>query len=133
LKSGKLVYITGARISALFKEAVKAVNPTVLKTELARYSAHSIRVWACVLLDEAGMSPEFIMSRLRWAGNSFRMYLRDTEVIQNKHLDVLREALQAIIDLIEYNEESSMLQLDTGLSIVSIDDEMDDDYEDDMD
>jgi hypothetical protein len=133
MKGDKLVYITGARISALFKEAVKAVNPTVSKAELARYSAHSIRVWACVLLDEAGMSPEFIMARLRWAGNSFRMYLRDTEAIQNKHLDVLREASQAIIDLIEFNEEASLLQLDTGLSIVSLDEDMDDDYQDEMD
>ena len=61
------------------------------------------------------------------------MYLRDTEAIQNKHLDVLREASQAIIDLIEFNEEASLSQLDTGLSIVSIDEDMDDDYEDDMD
>jgi len=133
MKKDKLVYITGTRISALFKEAVKVVNPTVSKADLARYSAHSIRVWACVLLDEAGMSPEFIMSRLRWMGNSFRMYLRDTEAIQNKHLDVLREASQAIIDLIEFNEESSMSQIDTGLSVVSLDEDMDDDYEDDMD
>lgn len=133
LKCDKLVYITGPRISALFKEAVKAVNPTVTKAELARYSAHSIRVWACVLLDEAGMSPEFIMARLRWAGNSFRMYLRDTEAIQNKHLDVLKEASQAIIDLIEHNEDMSLSQLDAGMSIVSLDDDMGDDYEDEMD
>ena len=59
-------------------------------------------------------------------GNSFRMYLRDTEAI-------LREASQAIVDLIEFNEESSMSQLDTGLSVVSLDEDMDDDYEDDMD
>ena len=133
MKGDKLVYIIGTRISALFKEAVKVVNPTVSKADLARYSAHSIRVWACVLLDEAGMSPEFIMSRLRWMGNSFRMYLRDTEAIQNKHLDVLREASQAIIDLIEFNEESLLSQLDTGMSVVSLDEDMDDDYEDDMD
>ena len=66
-------------------------------------------------------------------GNSFRMYLRDTEAIQNKHLDVLREASQAIIDLIEFNEESLLSQLDTGMSVVSLDEDMDDDYEDDMD
>jgi hypothetical protein len=61
------------------------------------------------------------------------MYLRDTEAIQNKHLDVLREASQAIIDLIEFNEESLLSQLDTGMSVVSLDEDMDDDYEDDMD
>jgi hypothetical protein len=61
------------------------------------------------------------------------MYLRDTEAIQNKHLDVLREASQAIIDLIEFKEESLLSQLDTGMSVVSLDEDMDDDYEDDMD
>jgi hypothetical protein len=61
------------------------------------------------------------------------MYLRDTEAIQNKHLEVLREASQAIIDLIEFNEESLLSQLDTGMSVVSLDEDMDDDYEDDMD
>ena len=73
---GTLVYLTGKRIANLFREAVKAIHPQTSKAELNRYSAHSLRVWACVLLDEAGMSPEFIMARLRGMGNSFRMYLR---------------------------------------------------------
>ena len=47
------------------------------------------------------MSPEFIKSRLRWMGNSFRMYLRDTAIIQDKHRDVLRAASQEIIDLLD--------------------------------
>jgi len=63
---GKLAYLTGKRIAALFREAVKKEYPNTPKDELAWYSAHSLRVWACVLLDEAGMTPEFIMSRLRW-------------------------------------------------------------------
>ena len=73
---GTLVYLTGKRIANLFRKAVKAIHPKTSKAELQRYSAHSLRVWACILLDEAGMSPEFIMARLRWMGNSFRMYLQ---------------------------------------------------------
>ncbi len=46
------------------------------------------------------MTPEFIMACLRWMGNSFRMYLRDTGIIQNKHHDVLRAESQKIINLI---------------------------------
>ncbi len=46
------------------------------------------------------MTPEFIMARLRWMGNSFRMYLRDSGIIQDKHRNVLRAASQEIIDLI---------------------------------
>ena len=33
-------------------------------------------------------------------GNSFRMYLRNTGIIQDKHRDFLRAASQEIIDLI---------------------------------
>ena len=73
----KLVYLTGKRVAALFREAVKTIYPNMSKIDLARYSAHSLRVWACVLLDESGMSPHFIMSRLHWMGNFFCMYLRE--------------------------------------------------------
>ena len=33
-------------------------------------------------------------------GNSFRMYLRDTDVIQYKHLNILQAASQEVINLI---------------------------------
>jgi len=52
-------------------QAVEAIHPKTSDAELSRYSAHSLRVWACVLLDETGMTPEFIMARLRWMGTPF--------------------------------------------------------------
>ena len=70
------------------------------KEELKRYSAHSLCVWACVLLDEAGKSPEYIKKRLRWLGDSFRMYLRDTSIIQYQHVNALQAALQEVLNLI---------------------------------
>ena len=65
-------------------------------------------------------------------GNSFRMYLRDTNVIQDKHLDILRAALQEVIDLIGANTKALISELATGLTNVNLDDEMGD-YKDDMD
>ena len=79
-----------------------------------------------------GMSPHFIMSHLRWMGNSFRMYLRDTDVIQDKHLNILRAASQEVIDLIGADTEALMSEIATGLSNVELDNEMGE-YEDDMD
>ena len=55
-----------------------------------KYSSHSIRVWACVVLDEAGMPPDFIKKRLRWMGESYRVYLRDTNKINEKHVQALK-------------------------------------------
>ena len=78
------------------------------------------------------MTPHFIQACLRWMGNSFRMYLRDTGVIQDKHLDILRAASQEVIDLIENNIETQVADIAAGLTIVVLDNEMGD-YVDDMD
>jgi hypothetical protein len=59
-----------------------------------------LRVWACVLLDEAGKPPDYIKKRLRWLGDSFRMYLRDTAIIQHQHVDALLAAPQEVMVLI---------------------------------
>ncbi len=59
-----------------------------------------MRVWVCVLLDEAGKPPDYIKKRLHWLGDSFRMYLQDTLAIQLQHVDALREASREVMDLI---------------------------------
>ena len=64
-KNGEKLYLTGSKIAELFQKAVKSCSPDALKEELSTYSAYSIRVWACVLLDKAGKSPDFIKKRLR--------------------------------------------------------------------
>jgi hypothetical protein len=99
-KKAPLLYITGTRIATLLHEAVKKVRPSTLANNLKKYSAHSLCVWACVLLDKAGMSPSFIQKRLRWLGDSFKMYLRDTKAIQDKHLAALQSASSDVMALI---------------------------------
>ena len=76
------------------------------------------------------MSPEFIMARLRWMGNCFRMYLRDTGIIQDKHRNVLQAASQEIIDLIAGSSEN--IPTLAGLTTVEADNTMGK-YIDDMD
>jgi hypothetical protein len=65
LKKDALAYITGSRIAILFRAAARAVRPTISKEEVQQYSAHLLRVWACVLLDEAGKLPDYIKKHLR--------------------------------------------------------------------
>jgi hypothetical protein len=99
-KKGKVIYLTGNKIAELLRKAIKEVRPNTTLDELKGYSAHSLRVWACVLLDKAGKLPDFIKKRLRWLGDSFRMYLRDTAIIQHQHVDALLAASQEVMDLI---------------------------------
>jgi hypothetical protein len=43
---------------------------------------HSGKVWAPVLLDKAGMAPDFMKSRLRRLGKSYHLYLCNTSILQ---------------------------------------------------
>jgi hypothetical protein len=99
-KKAPLLYITGSRIATLLREAVKKVRPSTSADDLKKYSAHSLRVWACVLLDKAGMFPSFIQKRLHWLGDSLKMYLCDTKAIQDKHLAALQLASSNVMALI---------------------------------
>ncbi len=100
LKKDALAYITGSRIAILLRAAVKAVHPTISKEEEQRYSAHSLQVWACVLLDEAGKLLDYIKKRLCWLGDFFWMYLRNTRVIQDQHRKALRASSEEVMDLV---------------------------------
>jgi hypothetical protein len=59
-----------------------------------------MRVWACILLDKAGKSPDYIKKRLRWMGDSFQLYLRDTHVIQDQHREALWASSEEVMDLV---------------------------------
>ncbi len=91
-KKAPLLFITGSRIATLICKAVNKVQPSTSADDLKKYSTHILRVWACVLLDKAGMSLSFIQKRLCWLGGLFKMYLHDTKAIQDKHLAALQSA-----------------------------------------
>jgi hypothetical protein len=99
-KKALLLFITSSRIDTLLCEAVKNVQPSTSADDGKKYSAHSLHVWACVLLDEVGMSPSFIQKRLHWLGDSFKTYLCDTKAIQDKHLAALHLASAKVMALI---------------------------------
>ena len=112
-------YLTGKKVAEVLQRAVKKVQPGISKSDLSRYTAHSLRVWAAVLLDQQGKSPTFIKSRLRWLGDSYQLYLRDTPRMNQLHRDALSADSQEIIDLVS-NDNPGVE--DTTL-----------DYQDDMD
>jgi hypothetical protein len=64
-KSNTTKYLTGNKIVEVLCSIVKVVHPDLTKEELKKFSSHSGRVWALVLLDKAGMTPDFMKSHLR--------------------------------------------------------------------
>ncbi len=65
-KKGKVIYLTGNKIAKLLQKAVKEVQPDTNSDKLKRYSTHSLRVWACVLLNKAGKLLDYIKKRLQF-------------------------------------------------------------------
>ena len=57
--------------------AVYGLHPTKDKQALQKWSAHSLRVGACVLLHAMGFTPLDIQWLLRWRSNAFMAYLRN--------------------------------------------------------
>jgi hypothetical protein len=109
-------------VATLIREVVKREPPGITTANQNKYSAHSLHVWACVFLDEARKSPNYIRKRLRWMSDSFCMYLCDTRVIQDMHSEAFQSSLQEIIDLLEAQPED--VRRRSTLSNVTPDDNM---------
>lgn len=99
----ELKYITATRVADVLRKIAKKVHPNCPPDDIKRYSAHSVRVWACVLLDEAGQKPSFIQKRLRWLGDSYKIYLRDTQAINEQHRDALKKASKEVQTMLAQN------------------------------
>jgi hypothetical protein len=100
---GVVRYLTANKIAEVLQSIAKACHPDLSRDEIMRFSSHSIRVWAVILLDESGMNPDFIKSCLCWMGNLYRLYLRDTTVLQTKHISAHEQASNGFIMLFGKN------------------------------
>jgi hypothetical protein len=73
---GLVKYLTANKIADVHQTIARECHPDLTKDELMRFTSHSGRVWAVILLDEeAGMNPDFIKSQLHWRGDSYRLFL----------------------------------------------------------
>jgi hypothetical protein len=44
-------------------------------------------------------------SQLRWMGDSYKLYLRDTSILQHKHIDALKKESDELIKLLGTNKD----------------------------
>ena len=107
--NGVKKYLTGNKIAEILQLIAMVVHPDLTDKELKKFFSHSGRVWALVLLDEAGMTPDFMKSHLRWMGESYRLYLWDTSTLQYKHVDALKKESDKIHDSLDAIATSSLM------------------------
>jgi len=84
-KFGITRYRTGNKITDTLRFVAKTAHPDMPGDELKHFSSHSGRLWALILLDKAGMTLDFMKSRLRWMGDSYT-HLHDTSILQQNML-----------------------------------------------
>ena len=72
------------------------------ESEINKYSAHLIQVMAAVLLDEAGINSKYLKTRLRWLGDSYQKYLRNTDELAAQHCLALGPRLKNFPDEVYY-------------------------------
>ena len=77
LKEGKPRLLSHKDMESLIRAAAKAVYNITSTKYLQRFSCHSIRVGACVMLHCAHFSDTDIQFELRWRSASFKDYLRN--------------------------------------------------------
>ena len=115
---GIVRYLTANKIAEVLQSVAKTCHPDLTRDEIMCFSSHSIGVWAVVLLDEAGMNPDFIKSQLRWMGDWYKLYLQDTVILQSKHITALERSSNNFMALVGKNR--TVLP-----DIVPVDDAMD--------
>ena len=78
--NGTVRYITASIIEATFRKAASHIyklDPVKDCAHLRKWSAHSLRVGACVILHGMGFTDSQIQFLLRWRSNAFFTYLRN--------------------------------------------------------
>jgi hypothetical protein len=81
-------------VEAMRRVAARVYNldPKKDAKHLHKWSAHSLRVGACVILHSLGMSPTQIKFLLRWRSDAFMVYLRNTAILANSQNALFNEA-----------------------------------------
>ena len=118
---GHKTYLTGTDITKYYRFIAQLVMPSITGAELKLISTHSLRVYACVILSEAGKQGPYIKLRLRWLSNCFEVYLRNTTIIAVQHGEAHSELHERLSQLA--SETANMVH------IVSDEGEYDSDFE----
>ena len=88
-KTTKPSYIFHTQVQSSLRAIAKRIYTLTDQTHINKYSCHSIRVGACVLLHSSGADTLTIKFRLRWRSDSFMEYLRNTPRLASLHTQII--------------------------------------------
>jgi hypothetical protein len=91
---GTVAHITEADISSTIRSLASRTLGITDPTDLQRWTSHSLRVGACVILWSHGRSGEFIQRALRWRGDSWKDYVREVP----QHAEAHNASINAMMD-----------------------------------
>ena len=83
--AGASQYIDDFHVTQMLQSLATQVYNIKNRNDLVRFTTHSLRVGACVLLHETSQTPDFIKARLRWRSDAYLMYLRNTPKLANMY------------------------------------------------
>jgi hypothetical protein len=95
ISSQSPTFITASDIEAAMRRVAARVyqlDPVKDAKHLMKWSAHSLRVGACVIIHSMGMSTAQIKFLLRWRSDAFMVYLRNTATLADRQNDIFNEA-----------------------------------------
>ena len=75
-KKAIVSFLTRELITKNLRLAATTKHGVTKKEHLQRFSPHSVRVGACILLNTVGKNSDFIKKRLRWRSDTYQDYLR---------------------------------------------------------
>ena len=96
-------FLTGSKIRTYFKAVAQHVYPDISKAEKSKFSAHMIRVSAAVILQVSGQPGHVIQKRLRWEGDSYKVYLRNSDALALLHNTAAAKSDSLVYSLSEDN------------------------------
>ncbi|CAB9531804.1 unknown protein [Seminavis robusta] len=97
-KSRRAKLVDGSAIEKFMRRLAAAVynlHPLHDKADLSKWSSHSLRVGACVILHIMGFSDRDIQWILRWKSMSFVMYFRNVAILSRRQ-NAAFDRLQAL-------------------------------------
>jgi hypothetical protein len=93
-------YITSENIETAMRETAASyyeLDPVKDKSILQKFSAHSLRVGACIILQAMGFFSHQIQQMLRWKSDSWLMYTRNLHVVSRQQNEAIFKASLLIV------------------------------------